>query len=138
MFFRVRPSDPITNLIPPNDLSGPNYPRNPLFSEKYCIFRKSILSSRILYIAFLIKNLGASFEIGEFRGSCFNVTLRFSFSFVGGLFSSSSVSLSRVDRPFKIKNFCHFLRERSLGLLCSRFELVVLFLEVVNIGCESD
>ena len=33
-----------------NNFSGPNYPRNLLFSEKYCIFRKSTLSSLILYI----------------------------------------------------------------------------------------
>ena len=50
MFFRVQPSGLITNLIPPNDFAGPNYPRNQLFSEKYCIFRKSTLSSRILKI----------------------------------------------------------------------------------------
>ena len=44
----VQPIDPITNLIPPNDFSDPNYPRNPPFLEKYCTFRKSTLSSRIL------------------------------------------------------------------------------------------
>ena len=43
-------------LIPPNDFSGPNYPRNPLFSEKYCIFRKSTLSSRILNIFIFMKS----------------------------------------------------------------------------------
>ena len=46
----VQPSGQITNLIPPNDFSGPNYPRKPPFPKKYCIFQKSTLSSRILAI----------------------------------------------------------------------------------------
>ena len=46
----VQPSGQITNLIPPNDFSGLNYPRKLPFPEKYCIVRKSTLSSRILII----------------------------------------------------------------------------------------
>ena len=40
----------ITNLIASNDFLGPNYPRKLPFPEKYCIFRKWTLSSRILVI----------------------------------------------------------------------------------------
>ena len=40
----------ITNLIVSNDFLGPNHPRKLPFPEKYCIFQKSTLSSRILSI----------------------------------------------------------------------------------------
>ena len=36
--FSVQPSDPITNLLRPNDFQGPNSPRKPPFPERYFLF----------------------------------------------------------------------------------------------------
>ena len=44
----------ITNLLTPNNFSRPEYPIKPSFPEKYCIFLKSTLSSRILLIFFSV------------------------------------------------------------------------------------